>query len=123
MRDTLHVEGNNSRDRSWIGRTTWHDTHALLAVGIEEEDSEVDGLDDEADAVDGDDENAVGVDDGDAIEHPEHAVEQRRQVRVRLELLHVLGLVDPPERQPAQARENTDAGGGAPLHISVQTKP
>ena len=77
-----------------------HSTHALLAVGVDEEDGEVDGLDDEPDAVDGDDEDAVGVHDGDAVEHPQHAVEQRRQVGVRLELLHVPGLPDPPERRP-----------------------
>jgi len=81
-------------------------THALLAVGVDEEDGEVDGLDDEPDAVDGDDEDAVGVHDGDAVEHPQHAVEQRREVGVRLELLHVPGLPDPPERRPVQAPEH-----------------
>lgn len=81
-------------------------THALLAVGVDEPDGEVDGLDDEPDAVDGDDEDAVGVDDGDAVEHPQRAVEQRRQVGVRLELLHVPGLEDPPERRPVQAPEH-----------------
>lgn len=40
----------------------------------------------------------------DAVEHPKHAVEQRLQVRVRLELLHVLVLYDPPERRPAHVQ-------------------
>ena len=76
-------------------------TYAFLVGGVEEEDEEVGALDEEADAVDGDDEDAVGVDNRNAVEHPEHAVEQRRQVWVRLELLHVLPLADPPERRPA----------------------
>jgi hypothetical protein len=96
-------------------------THALLVVAVDEEDGEVRGLDDEPDAVDGDDEDAVGVDDGDAVEDPEHAVEQRRQVGVRLELLHVLGLADPIERRPAHRHAGANAGAAA--SPSARTKP
>ena len=44
------------------------------------------------------------MDDGEPVKEPEQAVHERRQVGVRLELLHVLGLVDPPERRPAYIR-------------------
>ena len=44
------------------------------------------------------------MDDREPVEEPEQAVHERRQVGVRLELLHVLGLVDPPERRPAYVR-------------------
>ena len=47
------------------------------------------------------------MDDGEAIEDPEHAVEQRRYVQARLELLHVLVLDDPPERRPAHVQEKS----------------
>ena len=63
-----------------------------MAGSINEEYDEVDRLEDEADAVDGDDEDAVGVDDGEAIEHPEHAIEDCREVGDRREILHRLSL-------------------------------
>jgi hypothetical protein len=72
------------------------------------------------------------VDDGEPVEHPQHAVEQRRQVGVRLELLHVLLLEDLPERRPARKRsdaksswlrqphlpflDSSEGGGGLGLH-------
>ena len=68
---------------------------------VDDEDDDVGALDNKADAVDGEDEGAVGVDDGEPVKEPEQAVHERRQIGVRLELLHVLGLVDPPERWPA----------------------
>jgi hypothetical protein len=47
------------------------------------------------------------VDDGEAVEDPEHAVEERGEVGVGLELLHVLFLDDPPEDRPAQTQRTT----------------
>ena len=75
---------------------------------VDDEDDDVGALDDEADAVDGEDEGAVGVDDGEPVKEPEQAVHERRQVGVRLELLHVLGLADMPERRPAYAQAENE---------------
>jgi hypothetical protein len=50
------------------------------------------------------------MDDGETIEDPEHAVEQRGQVRVRLKVFHVLLLNDPPEG--GHRREEEAKGDG-----------
>ena len=82
--------------RHWEGCT-----YPCVLGRVDDEDDDVGALDNKADAVDGEDEGAVGVDDGEPVKEPEQAVHERRQIGVRLELLHVLGLDDPPENRPA----------------------
>lgn len=62
-------------------------THAHSIVGEVDEDADVEELEDDADAINGGDEGA-GVHGGEAVEHPEHAIEERHEVGFGRELLH-----------------------------------
>ncbi|RRT42643.1 hypothetical protein B296_00031229, partial [Ensete ventricosum] len=54
--------------------------YADFAGSINQVDGEVDSLEEETNGVAGEHEAAVGVDDGKAIQHPEHALEESREL-------------------------------------------
>lgn len=64
--------------------------------GVDDEEDDVDGLHDSPKAIDGGNEEAVRL--GDAVVEPQQRVEQRQDVRRRLELLRRPAPHDPPER-------------------------
>lgn len=94
-------EGGDGGDEGDLGGEEEEDAAADGAEGEGEEEGDVGELDGHAGAVDGDDQHAVRVHRGEAVQHPHHAVEQRRHVRHRRVLLHRPLLPDPYERRPA----------------------
>ena len=101
MRQAEH-EDSDGADEGDLGGEEDGDLAAGGAPGAEEEERDVDKLDDQAGAVDGDDEHAVGVDQRQAVQHPNHAVEERRHVRHRRVLLHRPLLPDADECRPGR---------------------
>ena len=71
-----------------------------------EEEGDVGELGGDAGGADDDDGHAVRLHGGDAVQHPQHAVEQRGVVRRRRVLLHRPILPDAVERGPAREREH-----------------
>ena len=69
--------------------------------GVHQVHGDVEGLNDAPDAVDGEEELGAGLEEG--VVHPEHAAEERHNVRSRLEPLRRLLTVHTVERRTASA--------------------
>lgn len=70
----------------------------LTAVGVEEEDKDIDDLDEDAGSIDGHHQGAVWMHIWQSIQNPHHAVHQRGHVWYRRVLLHCPFLPYPYKR-------------------------
>jgi len=87
VRQAEHQRGNGA-DEGHLSGEQEDNLAAHRTSGEEEEERDVGELDSHASAVDGDHQHTVRVHRRQAIQHPHHAIEQRRHVWDRRVLLH-----------------------------------
>jgi hypothetical protein len=101
VRQAEHQRGDGA-DEAHLGGQQQDHLAPRSPHRVEEEERHVGQLDRHAGAVDGDHQHAVRVHRRQPVQHPHHAVQQRRHVRDRRVLLHRPFLPDADERRPVR---------------------